>query len=262
MAQKILRPLRQRRLGAVLCLLSIAALASLGFVQRQRRIERNARWDRIALQAKQLSEFTPYYDYDLERECARDELAVRWQMEIARRKGVPAEAEDALQQFSTRLKTRAARVRRLGQAGAKGGEERDVALVQSEQAQVEVALAQLHGGGREVRDSAANYVSSLRRYRDAARRVSPPQAAGVLLSEIDLASAKAVQAELNRDRRSQIAALSEQLGAVQEFARRLASHESNALAVIAAEYSAAASERSWLASRKMKAGNGPPGRTP
>jgi hypothetical protein len=239
MAEKIFRRRIKYRLAALLCLIFIAGLFRFWSIHRQRRIERNVRLDQFALQAKRLIEFIPYDDYNLWRECARDEVAVRWQMEIARRRGVPNEAEAALQECAARLTSVAARARRLEQAGSKGGEEQDVALVQSKHAQVQVALAQLRGGGREVRDSLAAYIACLRRYRDAVRKVSAPKAAGAFLPEIDLAAAKVVQAELSRDRQAQVAALREHLAAVQEFARSLSNNESNALAVMASQYAAA-----------------------
>jgi hypothetical protein len=224
----------------------IAALVSLWFIQRQRRMERNARLDRTAVQARRLLDFVGYGQYDLERECDRYEAATRWLMEISRRKKTPREAEEALQEFAARLKRMAAKVRVLRQAGSKGGEDRDVTFIEAEQAQVLVALAQLRGGAGEVREALAQYVHSLRRYRDAVREFSPPDAAGRVLPQIKLAAARGMQAEWNRDRQTQAAALGEHLSAIQEFARLLSQDESNAMGVLAAE-SAAARVRAKLA---------------
>ena len=160
-------------------------------------------------------------------------------MEISRRKETPGEAEDALQEFAARLKRMATKVRVLRQAGSKGGEDRDVTFVEAEQAQVQVALAQLRGGAGEVREALAQYVHSLRRHRDAVGKVSPPDAAGRVLPQIKLAAARAMQAEWNRDRLAQVAALGQHLVAIQEFARLLSKDESNAMGVLAAEYAAA-----------------------
>ena len=239
MAKKRFRRWLQFRLAALFWLVLVASLASLWYVDRQRRIERNARLDEIAMQAERLRSFVPYLDYNLPRECNREEVATRWLFEIARRKGIASEELEALQDSAARLKRVAGRVRMLEQAGSKGGEEHDVALVQSRHAEVQVALAQLNGNVSEIRDAMADYIRCLRRYRDCLAKISPRAGGGVILAEIELAAARAIQAELNREPQVQIAALREQLAAVQEFSRALANDESNALGVIAADYAAA-----------------------
>jgi hypothetical protein len=239
MAQKRFRRWLRFRLAALFWLVLVASLVSLWLVHRQRRIERNARLDEFATQAKRLRTFTPYMDYNLQRECDREEVATRWLMEIARRKGNASEEQDALRESAARLKRVAARVRILEQAGSAGGAEHDVAFIQSRQAEVQVALAQLSGSASEVRDSLITYVRSLRRYRDAILKVAPRNGGVPALADADLAAARVVQAELNRDAQMQIAALHEQLAAVQEFARALSNRESNALGIIAADFAAA-----------------------
>lgn len=239
MTKKPFRRWLQFRLAALFWLVLAASLVSLWYVDRQRRIERNARLDEIAVQAERLRSFVPYMDYNLPRECDREELATRWLLEIARRKGIASEEREALQESAARLNRVAARVRVLEQAGSAGGAEHDVALVQSRQAEVQVALAQLRGSAGEVRDALTAYVHSLRPYRDCLAKISPRAGGGVILAEIELAAARVVQAELNRDPQLQVAALREQLAAVHKFVRALSNHESNALGVIAADYTAA-----------------------
>ena len=241
MAVKRFRRRLQFRLAALFWLVFVASLVSLWFVHRQRRIERNARLDQVASQAKRLHGYVPYEMgiYDSRPEYNRQEVATRWLMEIARRKGIASEEEEALQKSAAWLKNAGRKVRILWQNGSKGGEDHEVAFVQARQAQVQVAFAQLRGSGSEVRDAMAEYVRCLRRYRDELVKLNRPHRFSESLAEIDLAAARVVQAELNRDPQMQIAALREQLAAVQEVARILSGHESNALGVIAADYAAA-----------------------
>lgn len=240
MAQKRFRQWLHFRLAALFWLVFVASLISLWLVHRQRRIERNARLDQQAAQAKRLHGYVPYEMgvYDSRPEYDREEVATRWLMEIARRKGLASE-EEALQKSAAWLKNAARKVRILWQNGSKGGEEHEVAFVQARQAQVQVALAQFHGNSSEVRDAMAEYVHCLRHYRDELVKLNRPYSASEIRAEIDLAGARVVQAGLNRDPQMQIAALWEHLAAVQEFARILSSHGSNALGVFAADYAAA-----------------------
>lgn len=230
----------QYRLAALFWLVLLAALASLWWVQRQWRIERNARLDQFASHARRLLDFSEYgSDYNSRWECDRRTLATCWLMQIARQKKIASEEEDALQNLAVRLKSEAAKVRILYEAGSKGGEEHEVAYVKSRRAQVRVALVQISGSASEVRTSLADYIRCLRDYRDAICKARSPEGPGAILAEIDLAAARVVQAEWNRDRQAQIAALGQQLAAVEEFARLLSKHESNSMGVIAADYAAA-----------------------
>lgn len=241
MAQKRFRQWLQFRLTALLWLLFVASLVSLWVVQRQRRIERNARLNQLASQAKRLHGYVPFEMgvYDSRPEYDREEVATRWLMEIARRKGLASEEEDALQKSAAWLKNAARKVRILWQNGSKGGEEHEVAFVQARHAQVQVAFAQFHGNSSEVRDAMAEYVHCLRRYRDELVKLNRPHSASEIRAEIDLAGARVVQAELNRDPQMQIAALREQMAAVQEFAHILSNGKGNALGVFAVDYAAA-----------------------
>jgi hypothetical protein len=160
-------------------------------------------------------------------------------LQIARRKGSVNEEEEALQVSAAQLKRMDRKVQALSQHGSRGGEDHEVAFVKARQAEVEVAFAQLHGNVSEVRDAMADYVHCLRGYRDELTKVDWPGRYGESLADIELAAARVVQAELNRDQQTQIAALREQLAAVQELARALSNHESNVLDVIAADYAAA-----------------------
>jgi hypothetical protein len=241
MAQKRFRPWLHFRLAALFWLLFVASLASLWLVQRQRRIERNASLDQQAAQAKRLHGYVPFEMgvYDSRPEYDREEVATRWLIEIARRKGLASEEEDALQKSAAWLKNAARKVRILWQNGSKGGEEHEVTFVQARQAQVQVALAQLQGNSSEIRDAMAEYVHCLRRYRDELAKLNRPHSSSEIRAEIDLAGARVVQAELNRDPQMQAAALREQLAAVQEFAHVLSNGKGNALGVVAADYAAA-----------------------
>jgi hypothetical protein len=241
MAKTHFRRWLQFRLAALFWLVVVASLVSLWYVHRQRRIERNARLDQVAAQAKRLrinstyggeiSSSRPKFD--------REELATRWLLEIAGRKGSVNEKEEALQVSAAQLRRMDRKVQALRHSGSRGGEEHEVAFVKARQAQVQVAFAQLHANISETRDAMADYVHCLRGYRDELAKVDLPDRYCEILAEIDLAAARVVQAELNCDPQLQIAALREQLVAVQELARVFSNNERNVLAVIAADYAAA-----------------------